>query len=586
MDTSVRISRKFHLRCPLAEFDFQEIAEFKFATATGRDKPCKGCMSLCQAGYAEEGRMRPISRRKFGKTVLSGMIASSAPARAISSEGSTLKRPNILFICSDQHSGPMMMGGPGDVVPVRTPTLKRLASMGVDFKNTYCVDPVCTPSRASLMTGRFASDVGSYCNSTPFDGRVPTWGNYLQQAGYFCWAAGKMDLTPKADLGFTQVHTSHGHYDHPDITSLFRRPMCYRVDELVQIDGKVEERGKHDQGVLQAGLEFLRTEAKTVGKPWVAYLGFTMPHPPFGAPQKYWDLYPSDQVRMPNVPPGYLEKLPLEFQVLRNFKMISTPVPEERVRRARSAYYGMITELDGMIGRLLDELERTGQLKSTLVVYTSDHGEMLGEHGLWLKNNLMEGAARVPLVMAGAGLPRGMSVEAPVSHVDLVATLLDFAGVAPPVGLRGHSLLPMTRGAQASHPGFVYAESNSEGNCTGSFMIRKGDWKYIYFSWYGDKLLFNLKVDPGEMNNLVDNPAHASTVQELHSLLTSLVDPDVVTEAAFRKQHQVLTELVQQGTPEEFFRTLRGRLGRGQAVALTRKYYPKWQPGPSSSDTP
>jgi choline-sulfatase len=476
------------------------------------------------------------------------------------------------------------MGGPGDAVPVRTPNLKRLAALGVQFRNTYCVDPVCTPSRASLMTGRFASDVGSYCNSTPFDGRVPTWGNYLRQAGYFCWATGKMDLTPKADLGFKQVQTSHGHYEHPDITSLFRRPMCYRVDERRQVDGKVEERGKHDQRVLESGLEFLRTQAKSVGKPWAAYLGFVMPHPPFGAPQQYWDLYPPDQVRMPNVPPGYLEKLPLDFQILRQFKMIATPVPEERVRRARSAYYGMITELDEKIGKLLDGLETSGEIENTLVVYTSDHGETLGDHGLWLKNNLLEGAARVPLIMAGAGLPRGLSFEMPVSHVDLIATLLDCASVPKPGGLRGYSLLPMIQGRQFSHPGFVYAESNSEGNCTGSYMIRKGDWKYIYFSWYGDKLLFNLKDDPDEMNNLADDSVHAAKLQELHGLLTSLVNPDAVTDAAFKRQHEVLLGMVQKMTPDEFCQMLTGRLGHGQAVSLTRKHYEHWRL-PSSPGT-
>ena len=120
-------------------------------------------------------RMRAISRRKFGKTVLFGMVASGTLSRPSGAKGSVMKRPNIIFICSDQHSGPMLMGGPGEAVPVRTPNLKRLASLGVHFKNTYCVDLVCTPSRASLMTGRFASDVGSYGNSTPFDGRVPTW---------------------------------------------------------------------------------------------------------------------------------------------------------------------------------------------------------------------------------------------------------------------------------------------------------------------------------------------------------------------------------------------------------------------------
>ena len=258
--------------------------------------------------------------------------------------------------------------------------------------------------------------------------------------------------------------------------------------------------------------------------------------------------------------------------------MIATPIPEERIRRARSAYYGMVTELDAMIGEVLDTLEQTGQLENTLVVYTSDHGEMLGEHGLWFKNNLLEGAARVPMILGGAGLPAGMEIEAPVSHVDLIATLLDFAGMAQPSGLRGHSLLPMMQGSRSPQPEFVYAESHSEGNCTGSFMIRKGDWKYIYFAWYDDKVLFNLKEDPGEINNLANDPAHASMVQELHGLLTSLVDPDAITEAAFRKQDQVLEDMVQKNTPEEFFRTLMGRLGPGEAGALTRKYHRNWHP--------
>lgn len=469
------------------------------------------------------------------------------------------------------------MGGPGEVVPVRTPNLKRLASMGVHFKNAYCVDPVCTPARASLMTGRFASDVGSYGNSSPFDGRVPTWGGYLRQAGYYCWATGKLDLSPKADMDFSQVYTSNGHYENPDITALFRRPMCYRVDERRQIDGKIKDRGGHDRRVLENGLGFLRNKARQTGKPWAAYLGFIMPHPPFGAPGKYWDLYPPDQTRMPNIPPGYLEKLALDFQILRQFKMIATPIPEERIRRARSAYYGMITELDGMIGQILDELEEAGALENTLVVYTSDHGEMLGEHGLWLKNNLLEGAARVPMIIGGAGLPRGMEIEAPVSHVDLISTLLDLAGITRPNGLRGNTLLPLIQGNPSARPPLVYAESNSEGNCTGSYMIRKGDWKYIYFTWYGDKLLFNLKEDPGEMNNLANNPSHASIVQELHGLLTSLVDPDAITRAAFRKQHEILIGMVQKQTPEEFFHTLRKRLGPGQASALTGKYYKNWQ---------
>jgi choline-sulfatase len=276
---------------------------------------------------------------------------------------------------------------------------------------------------------------------------------------------------------------------------------------------------------------------------------------------------------MPNIPPEYLERQHLAFQCLRNFKMLATPVPEERVRRARSAYYGMITELDRRVGQILSQLEKTDALRSTLVVYTSDHGEMLGEHGLWLKNVLLEGAARVPLILAGAGLPQGKRVDMPVSHVDLVATLLELARIPKPDGLRGDSLLPLITGESPSHPECVYAESHSEGNCTGSFMIRKGDWKYVYFSWYGDNLLFNLRDDPGELNNLAGNPKQSSVLRELHTLLTTRVEPDTITKRGFEKQDQVLITAIREKTAKEFYQTLESRLGRGQAAALTDKYY-------------
>lgn len=521
-----------------------------------------------------------ITRREFGQLIGSGLGAGILPGRMFSEQpAGAVRRPNVVFLCSDQHNGRMLMGGPGKAVPVRTPNLERLAAQGVTFTNAYTVNPVCTPARAALMTGRFASDVGSYCNSTPFEGQVPTWGTYLQRAGYYCWATGKMDLTSAADIGFKQVKTSHEHFGHPDITSLFRRPLCYRFGERESVDGKVGDRSAHDREVVEAGLEFFRNEANQVGRSWAAYLGMTSPHPVFSAPQEFLDLYPTDEVDLPNIPPGYLENQHIVFQALRNFKGIATPISEERIRRARSAYYGMIAQLDRNIGRVLDEIEGTGRLSDTLFVYTTDHGEMLGTNGLWLKNVLLEGAAHVPLVIAGAGLPKGKVVDTPVSHLDLVATLLDVAGIETPSGLRGHSLLPLIRGEKTNHPGYVYAESNSEGNCTGSYMIRKGDWKYIYFSWYGDNLLFNLKDDPGEFNNLAGKPETASIERELHSTLTSLVDPDAITEKAFKKQHDVLMDMVRKESPDRFCQILSGRLGRGQAIAFTKEYYPKWGHG-------
>jgi choline-sulfatase len=275
---------------------------------------------------------------------------------------------------------------------------------------------------------------------------------------------------------------------------------------------------------------------------------------------------------LPSWPAGYLERRHLAFQTLANFKNIQVPIPEDRVRRARAAYYGCVTEVDELIGTLVAELDRTGQRENTVIVYTSDHGEMLGDHGLWLKNVLLENAARIPMIIAGPGLPKGKTITAPVSHVDLVATLLDVAGASRQGGLRGHSLVPMSRGESGFHPGLAFSESHSEGNCTGSFLIRKDQWKYIYFTG-GEPLLFNLKGDPGEFHNLAADPKHTGIREELHRLLRSLVDPDKVTNASFRKQSDVLKQLVAARSRAEFYRSLVGRLGPMQARVITEQQY-------------
>jgi arylsulfatase A-like enzyme len=188
------------------------------------------------------------------------------------------------------------------------------------------------------------------------------------------------------------------------------------------------------------------------------------------------------------------------------------------------------------------------------------------------QRSLLEGAARVPFLMAGAGLPAGKVIDTPVSHMDLAATLLALAGAPRPTALRGTSLLPLIAGDSNEAPGYVYSECHNEGNCTGSFMIRKGQWKYIYFSFYDNNLLFNLRDDPGELNNLAGRPETASIEREMHDALTSLVDPDSVTLRAFEKQEQVLTRLVQDNDARSFYETVGGRLGQGQAALLAQKF--------------
>lgn len=500
--------------------------------------------------------MNPISRRTFAGTLASGAAASLLPAAA--------HRPNIIFLCADQHSGPVL-GAAGHPI-VHTPNLDRLAARGMLFRNAYCGSPVCVPGRASMMTGQFASDVDSFCNSTPFDGRTPSWGNRLRDAGYHCWATGKLDLTKGKDYGFEEVQTGHGHSEHPDITSLFRAPVCFRVNERSAVNGIFRDHPEKDNEVASRAIDFLRNRAPSLGKPWVAYAGFHLPHPNWVTQEKYLSIYPPGKMPLPSWPKGYLERRPAMFQILANFKDIATPVPEERVQRARSAYFGCVSEIDAVVGRILDEVDAAHAWDNTVVVYTSDHGEMLGDHGLWLKNVLLEGAARVPMILAGDGLPKGKIVESPVMHADLVATLLDLAGAKTGPELRGQSLL-------GGHlPEAIYAESHSEGNCTGSFMIRKGDWKYFYFT--GDKpLLFNLKDDPGEFHNLAGSAEHREIERELHQRLTSLVDPEAITWRAFAKQSEVLNAMVARMSPEQFYGELKSRLGTAQARVQTHRLY-------------
>jgi choline-sulfatase len=284
-------------------------------------------------------------------------------------------------------------------------------------------------------------------------------------------------------------------------------------------------------------------------------------------------MYPPESMPLPDVPMDYLDNRHAIFEQLAGFQRVSTPIAAERVCRARAAYFGMITELDRMVGNVIDELEKTGQMDRTLIVYTSDHGEMLGENGLWFKNVLLENAARVPLIMAGAGLPRGKTVDTPVMHVDMVATMLELAGLRHDPKLRGRSLTNLANGRTDSHPGVAYSESHSEGNCTGSFMIRKANWKYIYATGY-EPILFNLLRDPRELQNLAGLQETATIRQELHAELLRLIpNPDAVTDKAFATQQSLLDKMLNSHTRQEFYDELRSRLGSGQARILANQLY-------------
>jgi len=506
--------------------------------------------------------MNRISRREFV-----GAVAASAGA---SERVPNVRRPNILFICTDNFN-PNVLGCEGHPM-VRTPNIDRLAKEGAYFGATYCGSPVCVPARASLFTGMFPSDVDSWCNSTPFKGDRPTWGHRLREAGYYTMATGKLDLTSNGDLGFEEVDTTHGHEVGPDVTSLFRRPLCYRVDERPGIDGGILNAEHEDTRTVRNAQSFLRGKAPSLSQPWAMFIGLVGPLPGFRVERQYSGMYSPDRVPVSRVSADYLETMPEPWQATRAYKRIATPIPEQRIRRAIAAYYGNVTAVDERIGQVLSHLERSGLRENTVVVYTVDHGRSLGEHGMWFHNEPTDHSSRATMIVSGPGIPAGKRIDTPVMHVDLFPTLLELAGAPIPPGLRGHSLTPMWQGRPSNHPGIAYSECHAEGTCTGSFVIRKGKWKYIHYTYY-DSLLFNMEADPREMHNVIGTPEGQLVSKELLEILRSVVDPTEQTERAFQRQEQILRDLCARMTLDELLKFgFERRLGRGQAISLLKKY--------------
>ncbi len=535
--------------------------------------------------------MTSMTRRDFTKTMTTGLLGTAIAGtgavslESLTSRASRDKRPNFVFICADQLSA-KYTGFAGHPF-VQSPNLDRLAAGGVVFSTAYCGSPLCVPGRSSMMTGMYASDVNSFCNSTVHDNSHPTWGKMLRDSGYYCWATGKQDLNPECDLGFVEAGVENGHARKPDITSLFRRPVGYRIAEREGVDGEARDQNKVegskskerqisdlDDRTANFAIDFFKNKSGQLDKPWAAFVGFRAPHPPWKGLRTYFDEY-IQKVEVPRVSIDDLERLPLPYQVMRNFKRISTPIPEDRMKRAVTAYLAMVSELDGNVGEVYRCLEETHQLDNTYVIFTSDHGESLGEHGMWLKNNLYEGPVHIPLLISGPGLPKGKTIESPVGHVDLIATILQLSGTQPAKELRGTSFMPLIDGKKDGGPQFVYSDSHSEGNPTGSFMVRKGNWKLLHFSYYED-YLFDLKNDPGEMNNRIDDPEVKDVAADLRAILYRTVNPEEVTERAFALQEKMLKGFAKSMNEEELFQLFRSRLGDGQARVMAKMLRSKY----------
>ena len=429
------------------------------------------------------------------------------------------KQPNILILMVDQLNGTLFPDGPADFL--HAPALKALAARSVRFRNSYTGSPLCAPGRAAFMSGRLPSRTGVYDNAAEFTSDIPTYAHHLRRAGYYTCLSGKMHFVGPDQLhGFEERLTTDIYPADFGWTPDYRKP-GERIDWWYHNLGSVTGAGVaeisnqmeyDDEVAFNAEQKLYQLSRGGDERPWCLTVSFTHPHDPYVARRKYWDLYedcPELEPRVAAVPFEDQDAHSQRLYLANDYKNFD--ITDEDVRRSRQAYYANISYLDDKIATLLDTLKRCRMDEDTVVVFCSDHGDMLGERGLWFKMSFFEGSARVPMMIAGPGIV-GRTVATPVSTIDITPTLADIAGVdlsevAP--WTDGESLKPLIEGGERTSP--VLIEYAAEGSYAPLVSIRRGRFKFNHCE-LDPPQLFDLEADPDELTNLAANPAHAETL--------------------------------------------------------------------------
>lgn len=437
---------------------------------------------------------------------------------------------NLLLIMADEHRRDAM-GCAGHPV-VQTPHLDALAARGTRYTSAYCMSPLCVPSRASFATGRYVHEVGCWDNASPYRGNPDSWGCLLQAGGVEVTTIGKLDFDGSGAHGFEDARFPAYRQPPGGDGALHRHPpqRMARGKERLADSGPGDYWSERVERETREAERYLLDEAPNKGGPWALWLNYLPPHFPLIAPEPYYRLYPEESVDSPVDSPAAASH-PVVEQMRDYYNMAG--LDEATARRSRSAYYGLCTLIDAQVGRVLAALEASGQADDTLIVYTSDHGDHLGDHELWWKGSMYEMSVGVPLLMAGPGIERGRVEHTPVSLVDLSATMLGAFDIAAPPEWRGTSLLRLQEKPNPMRA--VFSEYHAHGASTGIFMVRQGPWKLVHYEGYAPEL-FHLERDPFERCNLADEPKWREKRLEMERTLAAIIDPTAVDRAARRDQ--------------------------------------------------
>ena len=436
--------------------------------------------------------------------------------------------PNILVIQADQLVA-KMIGAYGNTI-ASTPNIDGLATQGTVFDSAYTNFPLCAPSRFSMMSGQLASTIAAYDNGAEFSSTTPTFAHYLRALNYQTCLVGKMHF-----VGADQLHG----FEHRLTTDIYPADFNWTGDWSEAQSGHSNDKitftnsgiclrnmqMEYDEEVRHRAEQKLYDLARGANeRPFLLFTSFTHPHDPYQCSQEHWDRYRHEDIDLPSVATiPDAENDPYSLRLRKQYGMDGYEPTDEQIKIARHAYYGSVSYFDDIVGRLLAVLNKTGLADNTVIIFTTDHGDMMGERGLWYKKSFFEASCKIPLIVSGKMLKARRS-SADVSLVDLLPTLVDIAGDADCSTLveeiEGKSLWPIINGSLDDWQKPVFSENLAEGAIAPILMVKKGAFKFISSGVDPDQL-FDLDQDPDELNNLAGNDQYKSVQEQMQALVTS-----------------------------------------------------------------
>ncbi len=427
--------------------------------------------------------------------------------------------PNVVMLMSDEHN-PFVSSIYGHSMAM-TPNMARLAEAGTVYQNTYCSSPLCFPSRSSFMSGRRVHEIQTYSNSNlNVNPDFPSYGSILDQQGIHTVHIGKVDVYNQGEnLGFTEMIQPKDR-PQPGDMNFQRNPLRIRQGAAGRANGFGVQDTAFDKDIhkIDTAIAWLSRSGTTLQQPWCLVVHIVNPHFPQWNTEEFWNMYPEGGDLPKHGKECESAKHPYAQDLRAHFE--ADLFTEDQVRGLRRGYLGNVSFVDRQLGRLMDALQELGLSDNTTMMYTSDHGEMLGKFGMWWKGSLYEDSVRVPCIAAGPDYIPGKIVETPVDLLDVQAAICKSVGAQRPGEWTG---VPLQDIADHDRERVVFSEYHGHGTRSGAYMIRKGDWKLIYYM-NAPHQLFQLADDPEELHNVY--AIHPAKALELEAELRRICSPE------------------------------------------------------------